>query len=540
MNLVDQKRESPGTVHLVDIDGDIHAKKLNINVCNGIVLTPTPSADPNDPLNWSKSRKWLATTCVLLFTWSICVSSSACYSVFVPINAESGISFDNLNEGTGYMYLLFGWGLLFWQPLALTYGRRGVYLSCLLGTCLMNVWAGYATTNETWIATRVLIGFFGAPSEALAEVSMTDLWFTHQRGTYIGLYAMALYGGQWGAVPAGFINDTMGWPWVLFFCAILNGLAFLVCFFFMEETMYHRQVLPIQQINNEIEVAATPTAGEDNKSEKDQSTITRQLSQAVVESYLTKTYWQKLMPFTPLNGRRNTFLEMMYMPLRMFRFPSIVFAGFSYGCFLNWYAMVNAVNSAAFTALPYNWTAANVGLSYIAEIVGTYFAGFIAGRLADRLSIRLAKSNNGVMEPESRLWMFVSLAILAPLGLIIYGVGAAQGWNYWALLIGMVAIGFVGPAAGSLTITYVVDSFHELSGEGLIAVVLIRNTLNFGFNYGVTPWVDSMGMQNSFITAGLVAFVTTLVFVPFIIWGKRMRMWGAPAYWRLVERSVAV
>ncbi|KAJ5116318.1 hypothetical protein N7456_000666 [Penicillium angulare] len=540
MDLADRRRESPGTVHLVDIDGDIHAKNTNANVSNGIVLTPTPSVDPNDPLNWSKSRKWLATACTLLFTWCICVSSSSCYSVFVPINAESGISFDNLNEGTGYMYLLFGWGLLFWQPLALTYGRRGVYLSCLLGTCLMNVWAGYAATNETWIATRILIGFFGAPSEALAEVSMTDLWFTHQRGTYIGLYAMALYGGQWGAVPAGFINDTMGWQWVLFFCAILNGLAFLACFFFMEETMYHRKVLPVQQLNNDTNIAATQAVDENKKSEKDQSTVTRQLSQTVAESYLTKTYWQKLMPFTPLNGRRNTFFEMMYMPLRMFQFPSIVFAGFSYGCFLNWFSMVNAVNSTAFTAMPYNWTAANVGLSYIAEIIGTYLAGFIAGRLADRLSIRLAKSNNGVMEPESRLWMFVLLAILAPFGLIIYGVGAAQGWNYWALLIGMVAVGFIGPAAGSLTITYVVDSFHELSGEGLIAVVLIRNTLNFGFNYGVTPWVDSMGMQNAFITAGLIAFVTTLIFVPFIIWGKKMRMWGAPAYWRLVERSAAV
>lgn len=73
------------------------------------------------------------------------------------------------------MYLLFGWGLLFWQPLALTFGRRGVFLCCLLGTCMMNLWAGYAKTNGTWIATRILIGFFGSPSEALAEVVMADL-----------------------------------------------------------------------------------------------------------------------------------------------------------------------------------------------------------------------------------------------------------------------------------------------------------------------------------------------------------------------------
>jgi len=64
---------------------------------------------------------------------------------------------------------------MFWQPLALTFGRRGVFLLCLLGTCMMNVFAGYAASNGRWVASRILIGFFGAPSEALVEVVMTDL-----------------------------------------------------------------------------------------------------------------------------------------------------------------------------------------------------------------------------------------------------------------------------------------------------------------------------------------------------------------------------
>jgi hypothetical protein len=168
-----EHRDSPGTVTLVDLTGEIHAQHSKAE--KEIILSPTPSADPNDPLNWSPWRKWKTTLCALLFTWCVCCSSSACFSVFVPIYEESGISFDHLNQGTGYMYLLFGWGLLFWQPLALNFGRRGVFLLCLLGTCMMNVWAGYATTNGTWIASRILIGFFGAPSEALVEVVMADL-----------------------------------------------------------------------------------------------------------------------------------------------------------------------------------------------------------------------------------------------------------------------------------------------------------------------------------------------------------------------------
>jgi hypothetical protein len=59
--------------------------------------------------------------------------------------------------------------------------------------------------------------------------------------------------------------------------------------------------------------------------------------------------------------------------------------------------------------------------------------------------------------------------------------------------------------------------------------------MNFGFNYGVTPWIDNTGAQHTFLAAGLIAFVTTLVFLIMIFWGKKMRQATAPAYWKFVE-----
>jgi MFS family permease len=106
---------------------------------------------------------------------TIGISSAAIYSVFVPISIETGLSLDDLNAGTGYMFLLFGWGCLFWQPLGLTYGRRGMLLFSLLGTVAINCWSANAKSNGTWIATRMLIGFFGAPVESLAEVCIADV-----------------------------------------------------------------------------------------------------------------------------------------------------------------------------------------------------------------------------------------------------------------------------------------------------------------------------------------------------------------------------
>lgn len=53
----------PGTVHLVDLDHTLHTQHAE---GGDIVLDPTPSQDPNDPLNWTPRRKTLSSICANL------------------------------------------------------------------------------------------------------------------------------------------------------------------------------------------------------------------------------------------------------------------------------------------------------------------------------------------------------------------------------------------------------------------------------------------------------------------------------------------
>lgn len=53
----------PGTVTLVDVEHVLRARHLDRGD-RDIVLIPTPSHDPDDPLNWSPRRKLLSTVCV--------------------------------------------------------------------------------------------------------------------------------------------------------------------------------------------------------------------------------------------------------------------------------------------------------------------------------------------------------------------------------------------------------------------------------------------------------------------------------------------
>lgn len=81
----------PGTLYLVDIEGTLAAKHAEGGKSD-IILIPTPSDDPDDPLNWSKPRKLMSTICMIVFVLSIGLASSALYSAIVPVSEDTGLS----------------------------------------------------------------------------------------------------------------------------------------------------------------------------------------------------------------------------------------------------------------------------------------------------------------------------------------------------------------------------------------------------------------------------------------------------------------
>lgn len=102
------ERLPPGTVRLIDADGQLHHKHAAGNGQRDILLVPRPSEDPEDPLNWTYKRKVLATVCVVVYTIFIAIPSSAVYSIVTPIRQDTSLSLTDINNGTGIMFLLYG------------------------------------------------------------------------------------------------------------------------------------------------------------------------------------------------------------------------------------------------------------------------------------------------------------------------------------------------------------------------------------------------------------------------------------------------
>ncbi|OAL36849.1 hypothetical protein AYO20_03905 [Fonsecaea nubica] len=528
----------PGTIHLVDTEAAEHTGKKDI------VLNPRPSSDPEDPLNWSKKRKLWAITMAYVYIMGIGMSTTVQYSILTNIGEATGISIADINTGTGLQFLFAGWGCLIWQPLALAYGRRGVYiLSSLLAIGPM-VWTVYTTSTSVWWAHRSLLGLIIAPVESLGEISVSDLFFAHERGNYMGIYTLLVFGSN-ALAPflAGFVTYSMGWEAAIWFGTIVLGVCTIIIYFGMEETMYFRKTIEgIDEGAAEVTPEGVETLGEKTDAVSKSAPLQEPASPRAESFRLQpRTYWQKLQLFRLDEGRPSVkqMFIMMVRPLWMFfYFPNVNWAGFLYGASLCWYNVQNATMALILNAAPYNFSARAVGIAYLSLLVGCCVAWWWAGWAGDEIAIRLARRNRGIREPEQRLWLLTFSGTIATAGLILWGVGAAHQTHYMGLIkgLGMTSFGIV--SGGSTALAYDVDCFKEIAGETVVLVIVIRNTMGFGMNYGITPWLENTGTQNCFIAVAFLCLFCNFSFLFMTVWGKKLRRLSAKKYWEYVDTLI--
>jgi hypothetical protein len=243
--------------------------------------------------------------------------------------------------------------------------------------------------------------------------------------------------------------------------------------------------------------------------------------------------------FTALPGRPSNveMLRMIYYPvLFIFQFPTVFWSGFLYGINLSWYNVLNGTTSPVLSAPPYNWSAALIGCVYTGPIIGAALAAVWCGPGADKFALLLARRNGGVREPEHRLWPLLVSGVVSAAGLILWGVGADRGIHWIGLVFGLGLMTFGTVTGGAVAVSYNVDCLKEIGGASTVSVMMMRNTIGFGFSYAITPWYTNMGLTNCFVTAGVVSLVCTLTFLVMIKYGKTMRRMSTEKYLKYIAR----
>lgn len=309
----------------------------------------------------------------------------------------------------------------------------------------------------------------------------------------------------------------------------------------MEETNYTRHVIASHAPTTESKTPSSPSmpsSDEKTASPQDQEEASSDIesSPSPTTSHTKKTYLDKikLLRRTDLT-KPNRLPGMIKRPLIFLTFPVIFYAGFSYGSNLIWFNVLNGTTSLILGGT-YNFPAAMVGLSYLSPLIGVALGSFYTGVLGDSFVLRLARRNKGVLEPEHRLWLFAPSLLLIPFGLILWGVGAAHHIQWFGCVFAMGVIALTNTIGLQLSVSYALDSYKDLGGEAMVTVILVRNTMSFAIGYGVTPWIDGMGLQNAFVVAAMVGMLQCASFFAMVKWGKGLRRASAGRYAKYVNQ----
>ncbi|RSH91641.1 hypothetical protein EHS25_009010 [Saitozyma podzolica] len=541
----DPALDIPGTTRILDERGEVIGSGAG-----AITLVPTPSSDPEDPLNWSQSRKNIHLACVILYTAATALFSSALYSIYAPLSDSTGLSIDQLNVGTGYSYLFIGLGTLIFQPAALAFGKRPVYLVTSLVTAALNIWTVFVQGNGQWIARCLLLGLFGAPNFSLIEVSIADLFFYHERSWPMGIYVCLLYAGAClGPLLSGYVFEGMGWQAVIYLSSGLMAIVFLILFIFLEETNYMRETPPLAASHQVAETSASvaPEDGEKYTDTKQPSAETTLHVPIHIDDRIT-TSWHGPRPFTFVKVSPHAGGIMwrgLVQPLALFRQPVIIWCGVMYGVYQIYYNRKSQIP----TVSPRDTPDKHIGLTFLSPMLATIPGAVLGGFFTDKYTLHQARKNNGISEAEHKLKLFIFPTILTPIGLLMIGLGPYYNAHWMVFVVGEWILNLAGPLATLLVLTYAFDTYHAIQPRDrtgvhaavqdcapyLLAIIVIGMIVTFAFNYAITPWAFEWGFFNFAISAACIATAFNLTVLLMLKWGKYLRRTGESYYFKVIN-----
>ncbi|KAM6529264.1 hypothetical protein FALCPG4_007411 [Fusarium falciforme] len=523
----------PGTVRVIREDGLFETSEL--------VLQPTPSSDPNDPLNWSRGRKLANFVPTLAITAIIFTQTSLPILFWVLWIPELRWTYGQLNAASAVNYVGTAVGCMLFIPPAVKYGRRPMYILSTAIILAMAVWSACLSSLPELFISQLLFGLANATNETIVEMTVADMYFVHQRATANGLYmVMVMIGSFLSQIIAGYMSAVGNWRlcyWVLF--AFEAVLLIYFCLFF-EETKYIPYIEARRPETAKVRPASSSNKDKGSASENQEagqgSPVMPQVSDAGthrIDPRIPLLTWQQRMRLVTKTDQSLLSIAWQSVVI-IYRFPAVMYTALTYAFAVGWITAQASLISIVFTQPPYNFGTVGVGNMNLGIFIGCIL-GSIYAALSDRTVIWFARRNYGYYEPEMRLQLNHLPALCLRGGFIMFGVTATKGMHWIYPSVGSALFGFGIGGLGDVALCVLIDSYQAVTGEAFIGVAFIRNCFSIAISFATVPWLDAQGLQNMCIVMGVLATVTGFLHIPLLMWGKKIRERTAGSYEKLVK-----
>lgn len=498
-----------------------------------IVLAPQPSDDPNDPLNWSYSRKLT----IMLITGMGTILFGACFgpllnASLVVIAMDLNVTITKVTLLSGYQVLVVGCTAPFVSALSRKYGKRSLFVISSISAVVGNIVGSTSTNYNQLLAARVIQGFSVSTYESLLLVVIGDLFFVHERGIYFSVVSFLLAAvSNLASVVCGPITDNLGWKYLFHIFVALSVVQTICQFLFVPETTFNREK------KFEIDELATDTFEVPNHEEKSQNVTTdgERLEAAATSSDSRSkipkkyTFVQNLKLFHGVHSNEN-FLQLLIAPFAICLNLPVLYIILIQGWFVGLYVAIAFVLPQIFGYPPYNFSPAGIGYLSLGPFIGGLIATILFSIITDPITLYLTKKNKGVYEPEYRLLLTIP-GLVTGAGLLGYGqITQTYGSPYVAATLhGIIIFGVMALIVA--TSTYALDAYRDMNNEIFIMGMMVKNFLLYGFTYFINDWLAETGPRHVFFIFGGTGW-GVMIFLPLMyVLGKRYRSFWWRARW---------
>ncbi|SNX84458.1 probable mfs-multidrug-resistance transporter [Melanopsichium pennsylvanicum] len=464
--------------------------------------------DPENPQNWSQSKKWRITVLASFLTVNVTFASSAPSSATQQISQEFEIGTVTATLITSLFLAGYVVGPVVSSTASELVGRKVILSVSMLMYTLFILGQALAQNPETLFVTRFISGICAAAPLTIAGGVIADMWDPVGRGFAMSLFSCAVFiGPVLGPIIGGFVTQSyLGWRWVFWVMMIFAGLCWIFIVLFMPETF-----APVLLMRKAKRLRKLDPQG--NK----HLYAPHEKSDWSMGGIAHRTL---LRPFQILAQEPILVLITVYI--------SIVY-GILYGLF-------EAV--PVIFEMKRGFNLGESGLIFIAVGLGTTIGG-IVNVLVQLRYRQLAPFWKGMPPPEERLWGSMIAGPMLVLGAFWFGwTGNYVAVPWYVPALALIPIGMSFTLVFISLLSYIVDCYTVYAASALAANTIFRSAVGASFPLFTRQMYVGLGANWASSLLGFVALALTPFPYIFFVYGSKIRKWSkfAPA-WDLKVRQ---
>jgi MFS family permease len=197
--------------YIIDASDPQHAN-LKRAADGHTILLPQPSSDANDPLNWSWTKKHLILIIISMTSFLPDYGSATGAVTLLPQSVVWNMTPDHVNHSQVGNVFMLGAGGVVVVALSAYFGRLPVLFYFMVLATATAIWCAAAETFESFMAARILNGFFSTVAQGGGLMFIFDMFFFHERARKINIWAaFIILSPYFGPLFAAFIITTQSW-----------------------------------------------------------------------------------------------------------------------------------------------------------------------------------------------------------------------------------------------------------------------------------------------------------------------------------------